>query len=217
MRIYKDKRSPLHLNLPRLFFDRNREVHMKYTIIYGHPNPKSFNAAIKDRVEAHLKAKNREYAVRDIYGMNFNAILSGSDFATFRKGQVPDDIKREQGYIASADRLILIHPIWWFGMPAAMKGYIDRVFAKGFAYDYGPKGPIGLLTGKSAIVINTTGGSEDDYRNHGFKDAIVKTIDDGSLGFCGIKVTEHPFFYAVPAISDGERKKMLESIDGLEL
>ena len=128
---------------------------MRYVILYAHPNPKSFNHAILARVEANLKRDRKEYVVRDLYALNFKPVLEPADFVAMGGGSVRPDVAEEQRHIAAADKLIVIHPIWWFGMPAMLKGYIDRVFTGGFAYAYTAKGVEGLLKGKRAIILNT--------------------------------------------------------------
>ena len=190
---------------------------MRYLIVYAHPNPKSFNHAIKEKVEARLKREGAQYDVRDLYGLGFDPVLKGSDFIGFKQGKPPEDIRREQEFIKNADTLIFIHPVWWFGQPAVLKGYIDRVFSFGFAYTADEKGLRGLLNGKKAVILNTTGGSEADYKDKGFKDALGKTMDTGTFGVCGIEVKLHKFFHAVPAVSNEAREKMLQEIDTLPL
>lgn len=190
---------------------------MRYLIVYAHPNPKSFNHAIREIVEDKLRKDNGQFDVRDLYEIKFNPVLSGSDFVSFKQGQAPPDIKREQEYVKNADTLIFIYPIWWFGMPAILKGYIDRVFSYGFAYAADEKGLRGLLTDKKVIVFNTTGGSEEDYAQRGYKDALKKTTEIGTLQVCGMKVILHKYFHAVPSITNEARIKMLEDLKGIAL
>jgi len=189
---------------------------MKYLIIYAHPNPKSFNHAVKERVEALLKKEKKEFSVRDLYVIKWNPVLGGADFEAFKNGKGSADVAKEQQYVKESDVLIFIHPIWWFGMPAVLKGYIDRVFSYGFAYTAGPEGIKGLLSNKKVVIINTTGGTEDTYIKSGFKDAVIKVFKNGTYEFCGMKLILHKFFFAVPSITDEARKKMLDEIDKME-
>lgn len=98
-------------------------------IIYSHPNPKSFNAAIKQTVEEFLKEKGIEYSIRDLYIIGFNPVLSADDFIALQQGNSLEDVKKEQEFIKNADILILIFPMWWYSFPAILKGYIDGVFS----------------------------------------------------------------------------------------
>ncbi|MCS6956977.1 MAG: NAD(P)H-dependent oxidoreductase [Aquificaceae bacterium] len=181
-------------------------------VIYAHPNPKSFNHAIKEEVLDLLRSKGKPYELRDLYAMGFNPVLSAKDFETFLSGGVPEDIKREQDIVRASELLVFIYPIWWTGMPAILKGYIDRVFSYGFAYEERNGELVGRLSDKRAVVINTLGASALDYGPSGMEECLRKTSDIGIFKFCGIEVVEHIFLYAVPYVSDEERKKMLEQI-----
>ncbi|MCK4995173.1 MAG: NAD(P)H-dependent oxidoreductase [Candidatus Omnitrophica bacterium] len=189
---------------------------MKYLIIYAHPNPLSFNNAIREHVEEALKKQGKQCSVRDLYLLKWNPVLGGDDLSLAGVEKTPADIKTEQQYIKEADVLIVIHPIWWFGMPAVLKGYIDRVFSSGFAYEYAAEGIKGLLSGKKVMIINTTGGPKESYEKFGFKDALSKVFKDGTYGFCAMEVINHEFLFAVPTISQEAREEMLAQIDKLE-
>ncbi|MBN1885515.1 MAG: NAD(P)H-dependent oxidoreductase [Candidatus Krumholzibacteriota bacterium] len=190
---------------------------MKYLVVYAHPRPESFNHAVLERVTALLEERGREYVVHDLYALGFEPRLDAEGLEGYMAGKVPPDVAAEQAAIAAADRLLVIHPTWWFGMPAILKGWIDRVFVHGFAFRYGEKGPEGLLAGKQAIVVTTTGGGEEAYRNHGFGDAIRKAIDTGIFGFCGMELLERRFLFGVPAVDDAARTAMLDALSTLPL
>lgn len=190
---------------------------MDYMIVYAHPNPRSFNFAVRRQVEEKLREKKKTYIIRDLYLLHFNPVLSNHDFLSFSQGKVPDDIKKEQEYVGKADTLIFIYPIWWFAMPAIVKGYIDRVFSRGFAYSIGENGAVkGELSGKKAIIFNTTGGGREQYERLGYKESLRRTVESGTLQLCGLEIARHEYFYAVPTITDRERKKMLEQIALIE-
>ena len=190
---------------------------MSHLVIYAHPNPKSFNAAIKVQLVAHLQSKGKEVTVRDLYQSGFNPVLSGNDFTQFLQGQTPPDIAKEQDFIRKADRIILIFPIWWFNMPAILRGYIDRVFSRGFAYDYVDGAIKGLLPGKKVCIINTTGGPQEAYEQFGYHEAIKTLMDNGIFAFCGMTVVLHKYFYAVPTVTDQARKQMLAELKKLDV
>ena len=101
---------------------------MNYLVVYAHPNPKSFCHAIKEEVVACIKKKGENCEVRDLYQMGFNPVLGSSDFVQFLQKKTPEDIQKEQDLIRQADILVFVYPVWWFSMPAILKGYIDRVF-----------------------------------------------------------------------------------------
>jgi len=185
---------------------------MNYLIVYAHPNPKSFCHAIKDEIEIKIKQQGGALVVRDLYQQGFNPVLSSGDFVQFLQHATPVDIQAEQESIRRADVLIFVYPVWWFSMPAILKGYIDRVFSRGFAYDYEGHRIKGLLPGKRVMIFSTTGGPRIAYYLAGYKAAIKTAIDAGIFKFCGMQVALHKYFYAVPAITDSARKKMLTEV-----
>ncbi|WP_308638620.1 NAD(P)H-dependent oxidoreductase [Paenibacillus silvisoli] len=187
---------------------------MNHLIIVAHPNPGSFNHAIAETVTRALQAKGHEVTVRDLYALKFEAVLSMGDFQALRSGDIPSDIRAEQELITKADVMTWIYPIWWTGLPAIMKGYVDRVFAYGYAYQYGKDGSIEkLLTGKKGFVVNTHGTPTDIYEGIGMLGALRSTLDTGIFDFCGIETAGHLFFGSVPQVDDEARKGMLKQVE----
>jgi NAD(P)H dehydrogenase (quinone) len=185
---------------------------MKYLVVYCHPNPKSFNHAVKETFVEKIKNEGNEVKERDLYDMGFDPVLKGEDFVAMQGGNIPEDIKAEQEHVQWADVIAFIHPIWWFQMPAMLKGYIDRVFLPGFAYALEGNEIKGLLPGKKIIILNTTGGPEERYAQEGYGECLKKIFSSGIFGLCGMEVILHEFFYAVPFVTDEDRKKMLEEL-----
>ncbi|MCT4542113.1 MAG: NAD(P)H-dependent oxidoreductase [Vallitalea sp.] len=188
---------------------------MNHLIIYAHPNPNSFNKAIADTIENVSNSKGIATKFIDLYGEDFHPVLKGSDFETFQTGSVPPDIKREQNKIKWADMITFVYPIWWSGMPAILKGYIDRVFSYGFAYEYTDNGSIGLLKGKKVMIFNTTGTPSEIYSKNGMHASMKHITDIGILGFCEIEVVNHTFFGAVPIVDDKTRKGYLKEVENI--
>ena len=182
---------------------------MKHLIIYCHPHNQSLNHLLKDTVLDALQGQDVQ--VRDLYQLNFNPVLSQEDMVGQRKGMVADDVKKEQEFITNADIITFIYPIWWTGLPAMMKGYIDRVLSYGFAYRYDQGVQKGLLTGKKVIIINTHGKSNEEYAASGMDRALVLTSDNGIYKYCGLDIIGHLYLdradRATPAmIEDWQRQ-----------
>jgi len=171
---------------------------MKTTlIVYTHPNPQSFNFAITKTVEETLVQKGHQVKVRDLYAEPFKAVLDAADFESFAKGIIPDDIKREQELLTWAEHLVFIYPIWWYDRPALLKGWIDRVFSHGFAYQYGPSGVKGLLKQKKALVIQTAGNTEAELQEDNIIEIVQRPMTEGTLEFCGIPDVQVRTFAAI--------------------
>jgi NAD(P)H dehydrogenase (quinone) len=133
-----------------------------------------------------------------------------------RKG-MPKDVVTQQEKVAQAEGLAFIAPVFWLGFPAILKGWIERVFAHGFAYYLTPEGWRGNLEGRvpllhheKALVINTTFFSEGDYKQSGLKEAMTTVIDDFGLRYPGVKEVEHVYFYAVVGVEEDTRRSYLE-------
>lgn len=167
---------------------------MKNLVVYAHPNSGSLNHFFKQTVLESLQKSGEEIEVRDLNQINFNPVLSLDDMNGQRMGKVADDVKTEQDFITWADRIIFIYPIWWTGMPAIMKGYIDRVFSYGFAYRYDQGIQKGLLTGKKTIIVNSHGKSNAEYEAMGMDKALVLTSDTGIFTYSGLEIQEHFYF-----------------------
>ncbi len=167
---------------------------MKHLIIYAHPNDGSLNHHLMQTVVDSLQSNNHDIEIRDLYQLHFSPVLSLEDMNGQRMGKVADDVKLEQDYILWADHITFIYPIWWTGMPAIMKGFIDRVFSYGFAYRYDQGIQKGLLTGKRTTIINTHGKSHAEYESIGMNKALSLTSDKGIFTYCGFEIEQHFFF-----------------------
>ena len=128
-------------------------------------------------------------------------------------GKTPDDIKTEQEFIAEADVITFIYPIWWTGLPAILKGYVDRVFAFGFAYSAGPEGVIKLLEGKKGFIINTHGTPNEVYDEIGMTAGLKVTSDIGIWDFTGIEPMGHLLFGSIGYLDEEAYKGMLKKVE----
>ncbi len=188
---------------------------MKYLILYAHPNPKSFNHAILETVQAELQRAGKDVSVRDLYALNFNPVLSANDLAGMMQGQLQPEVKAEQEFVGAADLIVVIYPLWWSGMPAILKGYIDRVFTEGFAYSIVGPDLNGLLLGKKVLLITTTGAPQEMYEASGMFKSMAQTTGEGIFQFTGMELIEHKYLCAIPYVTDEDRKKMLEEMKSL--
>ena len=211
---------------------------MNVLIVYAHPEPKSFNGAMKDVAVETLRGAGHDVVVSDLYAMGFNPIASEKDFGgeranpeflsyaieqtkAFETHTQSADIVAEQEKLARADLVIFQFPVWWFGMPAMMKGWADRVFSRGFAYMPGRKYDTGMFKGKLALVAATTGTSVDTYAPDGIDGDILSVlwpVHNGLLRYSGFDVLP-PFVAYMPgrvglpgreAYLEAYKKRLLE-------
>ncbi|MGV6876035.1 NAD(P)H-dependent oxidoreductase [Pseudochelatococcus sp. B33] len=188
---------------------------MNVLIVFAHPDPRSLNAALRDVAVAELEAQGHPVQVSDLYAMNFKAAVDRADFpgldadarlkvpaasgAAFAAGTLTEDVKAEQDKLRWADMLILQFPLWWFAMPAILKGWVDRVYSYGFAYGvgehsdhrWGDRYGEGTLSGRRAMLIVTAGGWESHYAARGINgpvDDLLFPINHGILHYPGYDV-----------------------------
>jgi NAD(P)H dehydrogenase (quinone) len=187
---------------------------MKVLIVYAHPNPKSLNHAILETLKKELTQSGHDPDVVDLYAMRFNPVLSGEELAGLMEGKIAKEIQDHQEKVSCADALVLIHPIWWTGAPAVLKGWIDRVLTLGFAYTFDQKlgTLIGLLKNRKVLIINTAGAAEKDGLASGMTEAVRKIEAEMVFQHCGIQDVKHVVFYNVPRSDEATRKGYLEKV-----
>ena len=129
----------------------------------------------------------------------------------------PKDVRRHQEQVARAQGLIFIAPIYWMGFPAIRKGWLERVFAYGFAYQLTPHGWDGRLDGQSpaadpaeALIITPTFFTSDEYER-GWARAMDTILCDWGLRMAGVEQAEHVYLYAVPSVGDETRREYLQT------
>jgi len=184
---------------------------MKHLILFAHPQKTSFSNALKERITKTIQAQGNEAILRDLYEMNFSPVRGESDIALAEKHTVAKDVAYEQEFIKAADIITVIHPVWWGGMPAILKGYIDRVFTYGFAYAVENGGIKPLLTGKKVVIISNHGTPDEYYTQ--MREAMNTIEDQGIFKFCGIEVLKHQYFGAVPYVDGTVKENWLKEVD----
>jgi NAD(P)H dehydrogenase (quinone) len=133
---------------------------MHILLIACHPRDDSYNAALRRTVQATLEAKGHEVRLRDLYAEGFRPALSAAEHAvTNAPGVNRAGIEREVEDLHWAEALVLVYPTWWYGMPAMLKGWFDRVWLPGIAFRIGPGAIEPLLTKIRRIAVVTTYGS----------------------------------------------------------
>ncbi|MEV6239908.1 NAD(P)H-dependent oxidoreductase [Lentzea sp. NPDC051838] len=194
---------------------------MKTLIVYAHPEPKSLNGSLKDLAVSTLDANGHEVRVSDLYAMNWKATADAQDYGdpsplnvvldsgrAFDAGTLTADVRAEQEKLLWADTIIFQFPLWWYTMPAILKGWVDRVFTYRFAYGvgehsdtkYGERFGEGTLAGKRALLSVTTGGPESHYAARGINgpiDDLLFPIQHGILYYPGIEVLPPFVLYGV--------------------
>lgn len=190
---------------------------MKHCLVFAHPSINSFNGAILHTYRTVLEEQGHEVKIRNVNKMEWNPILSWKEYEDQFDGLYAEDVLREHALIKKSDALTLIYPVWWAGLPARAKGYLDRVFAYGFGYKLNAEDPIPLLKGKKAATIFTSGSPEKLYRESGMEESLKQMIKEGLFDFCGFQTVGQLYFGNVILASDEERENMLKKVRELAL
>ena len=172
---------------------------MNILIILGHPDNRSFNHAIADTCRNRLVENGHSVLFHDLYREGFNPITDVNEIP--KQGKIDNLIKTHCDNLKDSDGIIIIHPNWWGQPPAILKGWIDRVFRPGVAYEFeeGDSGeglPIGLLKAKVGLVFNTSNTNEE-RENNIFKDPLETIWKNCIFSFCGVKQFDRRMFRIV--------------------
>ena len=168
-------------------FYNTMEVTM-VTIVFAHPWHGSFNHAILETLKSALEKKQKKYQIIDLNKDQFNPVFSESELALFSRGQHLDPLVTQyQNMLSATDELIFVFPIWWYDLPAILKGFIDKVMLKNFSYEESKFGLKGKLTHIKKTKVITTGQSPRWYIQYFRGNAIKKTFMDATLKDLGIK------------------------------
>lgn len=181
----------------------------------AHPDKKSFNHAIAERIKKQLAQNGYEVIFHDLYQEKFPPLLETEEIP--KDGRVPELIHRYSIELAEADGIVIIHPNWWGMPPAILKGWIDRILRPGITYEFeendsGEGIPIGLLKAKSALVFNTSNTSEDREIKL-FNDPLETIWKNCIFDLCGVKNFYRKMFRIIVTSSKSEREAWLSEVN----
>ncbi|MDB6078017.1 MAG: oxidoreductase [Akkermansiaceae bacterium] len=174
-------------------------------IVHAHPEPQSFSTSLARTAAATLATAGHQVVFSDLYAQRFDPVSDRRNFTTtadpaYLKQQVEEahatehagfvpELDAEMRKVEACDLLIFSFPLWWYGMPAILKGWVDRVLAYGRMYGEGRWFETGFARDKRAMVLMTTGGGAAGYGGHGFNpslEAILTPIHHGIFWFNGM-------------------------------
>jgi NAD(P)H dehydrogenase (quinone) len=212
-------------------------------LVYAHPEARSLNGSLRDFMVDRLVRNGHAVEVSDLYAMRWKATLDADDFPhrdarrpfspsadskrAFTDSTQTADVAGEQDKLRWADLVIFQFPLWWFSMPAVMKGWFERVYAYGFAYGlgehseqrWGERYGEGAFKGKRAMVVVTTGGWAEHYSERGINgpiDDLLFPIQHGMLFYPGFDVLP-PFVVFKSSAMDTKRHNETLSALGARL
>lgn len=183
----------------------------KILIINGHPNKESFNFGIAESYKKGALSSGAEVKEIVIAELTFNPNLQ---FGYQKRTELEPDLLVAWEKIKWADHLVWIHPVWWGGLPAITKGFIDRLFLPGFAFQYRENSSFWdkLLKGKTAHIITTLDQPGWFYRFY-FGRPSVNQLKRSTLQFCGISPVKVSYIGIVKNSKTEMRAKWLEKVE----
>ena len=187
---------------------------MKKGIIIAHPWKESFNHAILQALKEGFTEGQVNFEVIDLHADDFNPVYTAKELSKYKDGVALDPIVfKYQETLKNIDELIIIFPIWWYSVPAILKGFFDKVMLKGFSYEESPSGLKGKLSHirKTTIITTSEGPTwyiklfKGNYINGVFKKGILRDI--------GIKNTKWINFSNIKSSTKEKREKFLKELN----
>jgi len=169
---------------------------MKIVQVLCHPRPGSFNSAMAAAAQESLQSLGHDVITHDLYREGFDPVLEAPELA--RSYSLDELVQIHCRELAACDGLLIFHPDWWGQPPAVLKGWLDRVFRQGVAYELGgdaeKKDWTPLLKGKKGLVFCTSDAKDDDKSTE-YGGAVPGTLEtlwtDVILGRCGMQAECH--------------------------
>ncbi|WP_313810581.1 NAD(P)H-dependent oxidoreductase [Glutamicibacter sp.] len=171
--------------------------------VFAHPVPGTYPNAVLGAFHQPFLDAGYSIDLLNLHQEQFDPRFTNADHAHFWGGPVPEDIQQMHDRVEAADRLAFIYPVYWWGMPAMMKGWIERVFTGGWAYQFGSgvedRGtqdlPASLLPSIPTLLLGIAGSTQRTYSKYGYDEAMRTQIDVGTFAYCGITdVQSHLIF-----------------------
>ncbi len=176
---------------------------MHALIVAAHPDPESLTHAIAAKVASGIAASGAQHSweIADLAAEGFDPRYTRIDHALLLKQAVPSaDVAAEHARLERANALVLVYPIYWWSFPALLKGWIDRVFTQGWAYEDDANGKLVKKLQHLQVHPLAIGGADQrTYARHGYFGAMKTQIDYGIFGYCGARVVTSELLLASDA------------------
>lgn len=179
---------------------------MKVLTIVSHPRKDSLTFQAACRFVQGLRDAGHEYEILDLHGIGFDPVLQGADEPDLSAGKqiFSEQVEREMKRMKEHDALALVFPVWWWHLPAMLKGYIDRVWNNGFAYgdDH--------LHHRHVLWMGLAGVTQEQMQKRNYDEAITRLLNVGIADYCGISDSRVEFLYETLDAKPEHYEKLLE-------
>lgn len=182
-------------------------------LINGHPDPQSFNAVLARAYAQGALTATDHFSEFRIADLDFNPSLQ---YGYRKRTTLEPDLEKAIEQIKESDHLVWVFPMWWYGYPALMKGFVDRTFLPGITYQpvEGKPMPKKLLKGKTARII-ITADAPRWYDRLVMHSPAIRQFKKGTLAFCGVKTVGTSYISPIKGSSESFRKKWLDTVEEL--
>lgn len=181
-------------------------------IINGHPNKQSFNHSLAEAYKNGVELSQAIISKIDICDLDFNPNLQ---YGYSKRMELEPDLKVAMDKIKNADHIVWVYPMWWYGYPAMMKGFVDRTFLPDFAFKTRKgKQPEKLLKGKTGRIIITSD-TPKWYDYFFMRSPAINQFKKGTLEFCGISPVKTTYISPIKHSTSKFREKWLKKVQKL--
>lgn len=189
---------------------------MNVLLVTAHPCADSLTTALAAAARRGLDEAGHQVTTLDLYEVGFRAEMTLAELDAYRAQQPPTDpLAKEHGaLVAAADMFVFVYPTWWSGLPAILKGWLERVFVPGVAFDLGDDGKVRpRLQRVQRIVGISTYGSPWSYVKF-VNDNGRRTLTRALKLICGKRTaTTWLGLYSIDTTGDNERKAFLDRVE----
>jgi NAD(P)H dehydrogenase (quinone) len=166
--------------------------------VFAHPMRNSFTGEVLDAFTSGMDSAGHTIEVADLHREGFQPIMTVADYAQYRGDRMPDDVLAEQARVERVTGgVALIFPIYWWGFPAVLKGWFDRVWCAGWAWQLQHNPADSVLRARPFTILACAGSDEEGYRKRRYDEMFRHLIEVGFLSYCGVRDTDFHVFYEV--------------------
>lgn len=158
---------------------------MHVLTVLDHPNPSAFSAAVARSFARGAEDAGHSTELADLHAEGFDPRWTRADIEAEGVADLPADVRAEQARIARADAICLVFPLFWWGMPALTKGWIDRVWSWGWAYDQLDDPETSLQRPRTGVLLIPAGARSDEMQSEGYTAALETAWIKGTFGYFG--------------------------------
>ncbi|SHN73212.1 Putative NADPH-quinone reductase (modulator of drug activity B) [Paenibacillus sp. ov031] len=164
---------------------------MNVLVVVSHPRQDSLTFQVADRFVQGLAEAGHGYEILDLHGIGFDPILREMDEPDYtQENQMfSPEVETEMKRLKKHDAVAFVFPLWWWHLPAMLKGYVDRVMNNGFAYG------VNKLPHQQILWIALSGVTEEQMQKRNYGESIKNLLNVGIADYCGVPQSRVEFLY----------------------